>query len=149
MPWNSTIADEYSSMLSGNIGQALELSSDTTIPAWVAEVLIITYLQKLETGYYEELVISPDHQNYLTYSEMRTLHCMRAACCMYAERTGIFPWRLTDKSVNELRPLLSINYQGLYRTGSRYYFESVWDCNHSVDFHTRQPKIVLNLHFCE
>lgn len=129
MPWNSTIQQEYLEMLAGSMGQALDLPDSITFPPSNAIFFILMYAHKLEIGEYEDLRIEPDNQTYLTHGEMRFLHLMRAACCMYIERKKIFPWRLRDKKVSDLRPLLSIHYQGLRKEGSDYYFHRVWDVN--------------------
>ncbi len=129
MPWNSTIQEEYEAMLEGNIGIALELPSDD-ISFGSTKFLIIIFLKWLEEGNAENLILEPNYERtYLTQIEMWIIYSMRVACCMYAERLGIFPWKLADKNIEELIPLLSINYQGFYKAknDSIYYFENVLD----------------------
>ena len=129
MQWSYELEQAYSEMFDGAMWQALDLPEMAIEPA-LSKQMIQGYISKLENDEYEELKIIPENQNYLTLTETRTLHWMRVACCFYAERVGIFPWRLRDKSADKLRPLLSFHYQGISRcTDVRYGFESVWDVN--------------------
>ncbi|HEQ72571.1 MAG TPA: hypothetical protein ENN69_08790 [Spirochaetia bacterium] len=122
MPWNTSIENEYNNLLSGVIGQA------TDLPGFLLFPCVKPQLIELETGSAGNLTVSPSHDSYLTTYERLMLFCMRLACALFVERNRFFPWRLTDLSVAELRPLVSYHYQGLHESESgRHYFHHVWD----------------------
>lgn len=132
MPWNSQIEQEYDAMLAGPMGQALDLEAawlnefDWLGPAVYRNFLKII-LRELETGSTGIANLNPSHDTYLGYYEMRMLHLNRAACSFYLERMGILPWSLRQKSVEELRTLLGLGYQGLRKYQGKWIFEGVWD----------------------
>ena len=131
MSWNQAIEQEYDEMLVGEIRNALEYSSDVETEN-VGIPKIKNALEKLENGNFEEVKIEPENDNYLNYDEVVTLHAMRVACCLWAERAGIFPWKLVGKSAEELKPLLSFNYQGFMLDSSStsfpfYTFHGIWE----------------------
>lgn len=117
-------------MLAGPIGDALDYSP---IVRWIVNTLVKHYARELETGFSGQVNLEPENSTYLTRGERLTLHLMRVACCLFAERLDVFPWRLRDRSTDELRPLLSRHYQGMRAHGtdssgnSRYVFHGVWD----------------------
>lgn len=127
MPWNAQIEEEYDNMIAGPMGQALDLPSDWLIGYY--EDLLKQDIRELETGSTTNLNLNPVHDTHLTYYEMRELHIMRAACAFYLERMDVLPWSLRQKSVNDLKPLLSLDYQGLryYGNVGGWIFEGVWD----------------------
>ncbi len=124
MAWNYSVWRQYRNLLHSKVG-------DACAPTFsLFENWVFYLLQQLESGY--EVSLTPSHQKYLTFTEYHTLHCMRVACCLYAERNRFFPWSLQDKTVEELRPLLSGDYLSVdeYPEDSfRYIFQEVWDIN--------------------
>ncbi len=130
MAWNSQIEQEYDQMLAGPIGDALGYSGP--FQGW-AKAYIKIYLEDLERGFSYRLNLEPADPTYLHLGEVFSLHSMRVACFLFSERLNIFPWRLQDKSVDDLKPLINWHYQGWRNTGpaangtTRYEFEGVWD----------------------
>jgi hypothetical protein len=122
MPWNASVEAEYDALIASPIGEA------TDVPTWLLSLGVEPQLIELETGSASNLVVTPAHWSYLTSSERVLLFFMRVACALYVERNGLFPWRLADHSVAELRPLLSYHYQGLREGPSgQHKFHHVWD----------------------
>jgi hypothetical protein len=126
MPWNAEVEQEYDAMIAGPMGQSLDLTGDW-ISVELYRTILKNYIRELETGSSTNVNLNPGHSTYLTYYEMRFLHLMRAACNFYMERLAILPWSLREKSVDELRPLLSLNYQGIRLYEGKWIFEGVWD----------------------
>lgn len=126
MPWNAQVEQEYDAMLAGPMGQSLDLRSDI-ISAAMYRMILRAFIKELETGSTTNVNLDPDNSTSLSYFEMRWLHLMRAACSFYLERMGILPWSLRQKTVDELRPLLSLHYQGLRLFNGAWIFEGVWD----------------------
>jgi hypothetical protein len=129
MTWDAVMEEKYRELFSGVMWEATELPSEEPNPTFCMNI-VKDNIDKLENGHYEEVQLLPEDHRYLTYLEMRHLHLMRIACIFYTERLEVFPWRLRNKSFDELRPLLSFCYQGFHRIfGSFYAFEGVWDVN--------------------
>jgi hypothetical protein len=131
MPWNDAIEQEYDDMLRAGIWQVLGYPSSYDESSWLYG-LLKWYIRFLETGSGGRLNVTPANHTYLTNSERIQLHLKRIACCLYTERMGIWPWKLRDKNVTELEPLLHRDWQGFYPfTASNgdicYYLHGTWD----------------------
>ena len=123
MTWNTQVEQEYDDMLAGPMGQALDLQGEGNTYKQFLKI----YLREMETGSTNNINLNPLYDTFLLYVEMRILHLMRAACSFFLERMDILPWSLRQKTVDELRPLLSLHYQGLRYYQGVWIFEGVWD----------------------
>ncbi len=143
MAWSSTVEDEYRAMLDGVMGVAFGATFLGLFS--VAEMLIqkIRAIEEGQSGFSDPV---PTNARNLTAAQAVNLWVTRVAWNFYMERLGFFPWRLRDKTVDELKPLLSFAHQGLVRqeTGKNEYrwtMHSVWD----VDPATRATEGILSV----
>lgn len=127
MGWNETVEQEYDEMLTGNIWDALDFMYGVNED--IAKTWIKNAAEKLENRDFEGVRIDSVSNINPSHYDIEHLHANRVACCLWAERVGIFPWKLADKSTEELKPLLSFHYQGFIydATSSKYYFHRIWD----------------------
>ncbi len=132
MPWNDAVEQEYDQMLAGPAGDAMDYPGFLRP---IARMVVKAWARELETGFSSNVNLEPEDPTYLTWGERFVLHTMRVACSLFAERLGVFPWRLEGRTADDLRPLLSWHSQGLREWGTdsagraRHVFHGVWDVN--------------------
>lgn len=125
MTWNSVVEAEYDALLAGVMGDALGGSA-------TERQLLKSHLALIESGSASGHNPVPTNGSRMTQSQAQNLWLVRAAYAFYMERNTWWPWRLRDKTVEELRPLLNFGWQGFVRirVGKNQFefgMHGVWD----------------------
>jgi hypothetical protein len=124
MPWNAAVRTAYEALLDGPMGDAL---GSFTGPGFAipGRPLLLEKLESIESGSSGPVPSEDDH---LTTAQAFDLWITRAAYAFWMERIQVWPWRLRDKAVAHLRPLLAFDWQGLVlRPGSQWMMHGVFD----------------------
>ena len=121
MPWNSTVEAEYDALLSGVMGAALQGSASE-------RQILKARIRAIETGGQAPDPLFAPTVMLMTPLQARSLWLWRVTYNFFTERNNWFPWRLRDKTVAELVPLLNFGWQGFTpATTVEYGMEMVWD----------------------
>jgi len=123
MPWSNAISAEYDALLAGPMGQAMGGSPSE-------RSTLKQRLRSIELAGGAPDPVMPVNQ--MTQSQAADLWLWRVAYNFYMERNNWWSWRLRDKTVAQLTPLLNFGWQGFLRerVGKNEFdfgMESVWD----------------------
>lgn len=126
MSWGPLTKQKYEILLRGPMGKAF-------LGSRLDRRDLMTRIRKLEQGAATALDMGYlEGQGYLTPGQARELWLLRSALCLFLERHQVWPWRLRNRPVSMLYPLLNFGWQGLMpRTGGtiplRYVMHGAWD----------------------